>query len=264
MRRDSGNPWLPHRTFREGASLRLFCFPFAGGAAHVFRPWVTAFPPTIEVCPLQPPGRWTRLKEPPFREMRPMVLSVVDAFQAEFVERPYALFGYSVGALVAFEVAREVRRRGLRAPALLIVGARSAPHLPLPARRLHELGDDALVAGIESLYGALPAAALASPELRALFLGVIRADLEVFERYTYVPEEALDVPLIAMGGVNDPVVDVAGVHAWQRNTNSRFVPHLFPGAHFFAFAESQTAMCETVVRELQNVIESARSNKESL
>src|SRR5262245_41626934 len=132
------DPWLPFRRPSPSARLRLYCFPFAGGGASIFRLWPDALPASVEVCSVQPPGRETRFREAPFARMAPLVAVLADVLLPE-LERPYALFGHSMGALIAFELAREQRRRRARPPEQLIVSGRGAPHLPARLTPLHNL-----------------------------------------------------------------------------------------------------------------------------
>ena len=129
--RPSGNPadrWLAYREVKPHARLRIFCFPYAGGGASIFRGWTALLPADLEVCPVQLPGREGRLREAPFTHMEPMVNALVDALQPYF-DLPFVLFGHSMGAAIAFELTRELRRRGRPQPLHLFAAGRRAPHL---------------------------------------------------------------------------------------------------------------------------------------
>lgn len=214
------------------ARLRLFCFPSAGSGVSLLHSWFKDMPLDYEVCAIQPPGREDRHLEQPFRRMAPLVAMAADALEP-VLDRPYALFGHSLGALTAFEVARELRRRGLPAPARLFVSSRMAPQLAPRFSPIHHLPENEFVEQLALRYGPIPPVILADPELMALFFPVLRADIEVLETYSYRPEDPLDTAISVLGGASDPMLDDAGLHAWAEQTSSTATVRIFPGDHFF-------------------------------
>lgn len=223
--------WLVRVRPRPEAALRLFCFPHAGGAASSYFHWPAALA-GVDVAAVQPPGREGRLAEPPIADMPVLLDRLVAAIEPR-LDRPFLFFGHSMGALVALEAARELRRRGLPAPARLYVSGRRSPTVPSDEAPLHALPDDELVAELNHRFGGLPAAILAEPELMALFLPVIRADLTVLERHAFRPEAPLDVPITALGGDDDRRAGIEGLEAWRALTSAGFAMRRFPGGHFY-------------------------------
>lgn len=219
-----GRPTSPGR-------LRLFCFPYAGGAASSFSRWSDALPPTVQVCPVELPGRGRRQKEPPFTELGPLVRTEVRGI-LPYLDQPFAFFGHSMGALIGFEFARELRRTYGLSPAHLFVSAHRAPQLPAPDRSTRTLADGELVARLRSLNGTSEDV-LAHRELLGLVLPILRADFAVCESYTYSPEAALDCPISSFGGLKDPTASQEELEAWREQTNASFSLQMLSGDHFF-------------------------------
>jgi medium-chain acyl-[acyl-carrier-protein] hydrolase len=217
------------------ASLRLFCFAHAGAGASAYRAWVAPLARAgVAVCPIQLPGRETRFGEPAHARLEPLLDALVPQLEP-FLDRPFALFGHSMGALVAFGLARALRAAGGPLPVHLGVSGRIAPQLRDRRRRLHDLPDHELLAELRAL-GGIPAAALELGELLALTLPVLRADLALNESYRHVDGERLPLPITAFGGDADPKVDAEELRAWEHQTSARFRMRLLPGGHFFVNA----------------------------
>lgn len=225
------NKWLAaHRPVRDPA-LRLFCFPFAGGGALVFREWSGDVPPEVEVCAVQLPGREGRFRERPYVRLTDLVHDLADAF-APSSDVPYVFFGHSMGALVAFELARELRRRHQPGPELLMVSGHRAPHRPDPDPPIHDLPEHDFLQEIRKLNGT-PDAVLDNKELLELLIPVLRADFEVCETFEYVEEQPLACPIAAFGGTEDTDVPRDDIAAWSHETTGSFSLQMFPGDHFY-------------------------------
>jgi medium-chain acyl-[acyl-carrier-protein] hydrolase len=214
------------------ARLRLFCFPNAGGGIAALYSWFRRLPPEIQLCPVQLPGRENRRAEAPFTRIGTLVNALADVMPPE-MDRPFAFLGHSLGTLVAFELARELRSRGRPGPLRLIVSARRAPQVSDPSPHIHQLSDAHFLAALRGHHGAMPDAILADPELLKIFLPALRADMEMLETYIHTPEAPLACPISAFGGLDDPTVTRADLAAWQDCTSSAFVLRMFPGGHFF-------------------------------
>lgn len=224
--------WIHNWRVDPSAACRLFCFPYAGGNANVYRPWQEPLARVgIEVCPLELPGRLARLREPGFSVLEPLVEQLAEVL-APALSRPFAFVGYSMGALIAFELTRYLRRHRMPGPVRLLVAARPAPQLPSRGRALHELSDQALLAEIGAAYGALPEPVLADATFRAIVVEVIRNDLRLLHGYSYREETPLECPIVALGGNADPTVSIDELGAWQAQTEN-FRMELFEGGHFF-------------------------------
>lgn len=216
----------------DRAWARLFCLPFGGGGAAIFREWPRDLWPEIEVWHVQLPGREARHREPLLTRMDALVEPLAEAMLPA-LDRPYAIFGHSMGALVGFELARLLRRTGAPHPIQLFSSARRAPHVSDPRPPLHALPDDDLVAQLTQRYNGMPRAVLESPELLRMFVPVIRADLMLTETYVYTPEEPLVCPISAFGGLDDGAVTRDDLAAWGDQTRTSFTLRMLPGGHFF-------------------------------
>lgn len=227
-----GSGWILRPRLRSGTRLRLFCLPYAGGAASIYRPWLDALPPEVDLCPLQLPGRGSRFREAPFRRAVDLVPVAADALRPQ-LDMPFALFGHSMGALLAFELTRELRRRGWPAPVLLAVSGRRAPQRPDPDPPVAHLPDRDFVNEMRARYDGIPGEVLADQELLSLVLPVLRADVLVLETHAYSDEPPLDCPISCFGGEQDRQVRIEDLEAWQEQTRGPFMLRTFPGSHFF-------------------------------
>jgi surfactin synthase thioesterase subunit len=222
--------WIAAFQPRPSARVRLLCFPHAGAGPSAFRRWSGLLPPEIDPCLLQLPGRENRLTETPFTELPPLLGALLDALEP-MMRPPYALFGCSMGALVAFELARALRAAGRALPCHLFVAARQAPQLPSSPTPMDTLTDAELLEEIRTLNGT-PQEILAHQELMRLILPTLRADLGVCERYRYEHQQALNCPISAFAALDDSGALPEAVSAWRMQTTSRFQLHLVDGGHF--------------------------------
>jgi medium-chain acyl-[acyl-carrier-protein] hydrolase len=232
------NPWIVCSHPRPQAKLRLFCFHYAGGGTLSFRGWSNHLPPTIEVCCIQLPGREQRLADPPFTRLEPLLQALVPAILPT-LNQPFAFFGHSMGALIAFELARSLHHTHNNVPQHLFASGYRAPQLPNPDPPIHTLPDAAFINELRRLNGT-PEAVLANRELMELLLPTLRADFALIETYTHRDEPALTCPITVFGGLSDPEVSQEELVAWQQHTQVAFSLQMFPGDHFFLHsAQSQ-------------------------
>jgi medium-chain acyl-[acyl-carrier-protein] hydrolase len=222
------NPWLFRPRPVRDPALRLFLFPHAGRGASIFRLWPEYLPPDVEVCAVELPGREQRLRDRPYTRMEPLV-AALEQHLTPYLDVPFALFGHSFGASVAFELARKLRHERLRR---LFVSARRAPREPGDGVTVHALPDAQLVARILKM-GGTPSGVLDDPELRALFAQIIRADFSVMETNVYRPQQLLDVPITALCGTADSHASREQVASWRHETSAEFDLHVVEGGHFF-------------------------------
>lgn len=209
--------------------LPLYCFPYGGAGASAYRGWGEELPAWIDVRPIQFPGRENRFREPLYTRLEPLVAEMAGRVETG---EPYALFGHSLGALVAFELVRTLRREGRPAPLLLVLSGFGAPHTLRDRPRVAHLAPDAFWEVVAAHYDVTPEV-MAEPLLRELAYPVLRADLEIVETYVYRPEPPLDLPLVAWGGVGDPEETEEQVAAWKEYSRQPVEVRTFPGGHFF-------------------------------
>lgn len=224
--------WLGLPRKSAPAVPSLLCFPYAGAGAVVFRPWQRLLEPAAAVVPVFLPGREQRLGEAPIDDLGTLVALLAEVVAAG-VEPPFAFFGHSFGALLAFELTRELRRRGLPLPCCLFASGRPAPSTPILSPPLHLLPDQAFVAGVSRRFGGIPGAILAEPDLLALFVPALRADLKISECYRYQREAPLPFPIFALGGRDDERVSRELLEPWADETVSPAPVELLDGGHFF-------------------------------
>jgi medium-chain acyl-[acyl-carrier-protein] hydrolase len=216
----------------DRATVRIFCLPFGGGGAAIFREWPRDLWPEIEVWHVQLPGREARHREPALTRMDALVEPLAAAMLPH-LDRPYAIFGHSMGALIGFELARLLRRQAAPDPLHLFISARRAPHVTDRSPPLHTLADADLVAQLTQRYNGMPRAVLESAELLRMFIPIVRADLTMTETYVYAPEEPLLCPISAFGGHDDDAVTRDDLAAWGDQTRGSFTLRMVPGGHFF-------------------------------
>ncbi|MCF6524506.1 thioesterase II family protein [Streptomyces sp. JJ36] len=235
--------WVLRPGPRTDPPLRLLCVPYAGGGPAAFQGWNELLPDAVEPWLLRLPGREARFREEPHTEVSRLVKEAA-AVLGPALDGPYALFGHSLGALLAFELARELRRGYGREPVHLSVSARAAPHLPLRHAVVHRLPDDLLLEALDRRFQAIPPALRDDPQLRALYLPVLRADVTLLETYAHTEEPPLSCPVTAYGGTDDPEFGPGELEAWRRHTSAGFRVRSFPGGHFFLNTERAALTAE--------------------
>ena len=218
-------------SFPKEARTTIFCFPFAGGGASFYRGWNALAPPSIAFAPVQLPGREERFTEPCFDRMSALVAASADAL-VPHLRSPYALFGHSMGGMIAYELALELMRRNALMPVHLFVSATPAPHLSATIPVIYDLPHDLFLEEVRRYHG-LPEEVLQSAELVELLLPRLRADLAVTGTYRYSDRPPLTIPITAFGGSYDDIVTPATMDAWREHTVTEFRHATFPGGHFF-------------------------------
>jgi medium-chain acyl-[acyl-carrier-protein] hydrolase len=222
------NPWVSLFANPPHAKVRLFCFPYAGAGASAYFRWSRDLAPSIAVHAIQLPGREGRLSEPLLSDAGEMVRAIVAAIEP-LLDRPYAFFGHSMGTVLAFEAARQLRSRP---PLRLFVAGRGAPHIEHGETPLHRLPDAAFLAETVRRYDGIPPAILAEPDLVKLFTPILRADLKAIETYRYADGPRLSCGITALHGMEDRGKPEE-MRAWITHTDGQFDYREIPGGHFF-------------------------------
>jgi len=227
---------------------RLFCFPYAGGGVSVFHPWSARLAQVgISVLGVQPAGREDRLLEPAFTDMAeltaPLVVELVP-----YLDRPYAFFGHSMGALIAWEVTHALRDKGMRLPEHVFLSARHGPQRRARAdgfTGLERVTDAELTDHLRQL-NQTPEEILSNAQFMRYILPTVRADFTLVNQYVYQHDEPLDCATTVFGGVDDPYVPAEQLHDWAEFTRGPFSVQMFPGGHFF-LTEQMDALLDSIV-----------------
>lgn len=245
-------PWLPMTRPGGDGRARVFCFPYSGGSASVFAAWRDVLGPAVEVCPVELPGRGRRMHEPAFTAMEPLV-EAASAALLPWLDRPFAVFGHSLGALVGFEVARRITREHGISPLHLFASGHVAPQVAQRDEPLHDLPEPRFVERLRALNGT-PAEVLDNAELRAIILPILRADFAICDAYAFAPGAPLSCGISAYGGLQDAEVPRAELDAWREQTSGAFALRMFPGDHFFLNSARQTVLW-ALGSDLQRLLE---------
>lgn len=238
--------WFCHAKAEAIEAHTLFCFPFAGGGAAVWHPWATNLEGAANVVGVRLPGRESLVNVPPLDSIDKMVEEIGKRLTIP-EGQSFSFFGHGMGALLAFELVRYLRRAGQPLPSGLIVCASRAPFLPDRMSKVGDLPDRDFVQAIEDRFGAIPSELQEHPELIELLLPAFRADVRACESYQYVNEPPLDIPILALGAAQDALVGLNEVRAWRALTATRFEVGFFSGKHFFVQLAA-TAVCRRIAR----------------
>lgn len=248
-----GSSWIASFSPNPHAETSLFCFPYAGGNPSIYRDWHRYLPSSLEVCPIQLPGHGARMEEKPFFEIKPLINELANFFTDFSFQKKSIFFGHSLGALIAFELVREIKKRGGVEPSLFIASSCSAPHWPMvKTNDFSTLPDASLIEYLRQL-GGTPEEVLKDTALMKLFLPMIRADLKLTETYLYEEGELLSCPILACGGEHDSRVSLESLKAWDKQTSSTFKMQIFSGDHFYLHS-SKEALLRKISEEIQSVI----------
>lgn len=242
---DHSARWLRGYRAVTDPRVRLVCLPHAGGTANFFHPWAAQLPAWIDHRAVCYPGRQDRLGEPCVTDMDTLADEVTRAL-APLLDRPLALFGHSMGAAVAYEVALRLERDHATRPVRLFVSGRPAPHLA-KVTNLAEHSDDDLVREIRAL-GEVDQGVLDDPDLRELILPPLRADYRLIDAYRPVEPPRTATPIVSYVGISDPGCSVPAARAWSELTTGGFDFRVFPGDHFYLLPAANELINDIVGR----------------
>jgi medium-chain acyl-[acyl-carrier-protein] hydrolase len=237
MSKASVNPWFVRQPARPECRVRLFCFPHAGGNAWVFRQWSKWLPASVEVCSIQLPGRANRIREPAIADLAAVLDWLTLAITPE-LDRPWAMFGHSLGSLIAFELARRFRKQLKAEPVHLFVSGHNAPHLANRPEVVSGQDDSQFTETLRRLKYT-PEPLLRDPAWRGLMIPTLRADFSLYEQYVYRDEPPLGCPITVLAGKDDSFTNHEGAQAWGRQTCGPLDVTWYPGDHFFVMTHEQ-------------------------
>jgi medium-chain acyl-[acyl-carrier-protein] hydrolase len=244
-----GLPWLPRVRSKGDSKLRLFCFPYAGGATYSYSSWDSLLPQEIEVCPVELPGRAGRMREPAARNIRSLVKSMGAALLPG-MDRPFAFYGHSMGALISFELARELRRSHQLQPVHMFVSSCLPPHSPRRREKVtYNLPEPQFIEELRRFNGIPSEVQEHSEELMQLTMPLLRADFEACQTYEYIAEPMLECPLTVVGGLEDKGLSRSDLEEWRGHTTSACTVRMVSGDHLF-INTSQTWILRLLAEEL--------------
>ena len=243
--------WAPYRSEDATIQLRIFGFPHAAGNALSYRSWRKHMPPEIDFCPVELPGHGQRFDEMPFTDLGALT-TALQVVLRPLMTVPFAFFGHSTGACVAFEAARVLHAADGRSATHLFVSGRAAPGYAIGARPIRSLSDQELAAALIG-YGGTPAAVIDRKELMAALVSTLRADLELVESLRLAAGIRLSCPIIVFGGADD-TIDSASLQAWNEFTATTFRVRMFPGGHFYF-----SGTCETLIDEIVDEVRRSKT-----
>jgi medium-chain acyl-[acyl-carrier-protein] hydrolase len=240
--------WVPFRNEGTVIRCRVFLFPHAGGTAAFYRLLRRFMPPEIDLCPLELPGRATRLEERPLTSMSSLIEHLRHTLQP-LMEVPFGFFGHSVGACMAYEAARQLRSVDGRTAMHLFVSGRGSPDLALAEPSVKHLCSDHDLVAVLSRFGGTPAAVMQRFELVEALLPALRADLELVERYAVDRPHRIPCPISAFGGADD-VFHSASLQSWRDFADARFRICILPGGHFY-FLSAAEVLAKELTQDLR-------------
>lgn len=227
--------WVRRSHPAPNSRVRLVCLPHAGGSASFYFPMSRALAPAVEVLAIQYPGRQDRRHEPNIPSLPHLADQIFEAVR-RLDDRPLALFGHSMGAVLAYEVALRMQDAGLPSPVRLFTSGRRAPSCERE-ERIHMESDDQMIAELRKLSGT-SSAMLTDPELLEMIMPAIRSDYRAVETYRHVPGRKVDCPVTVITGDADPRVSVDEAAAWEDHTTGPTDLHVLPGGHFYLVDQS--------------------------
>ncbi|MCA9128201.1 MAG: thioesterase [Planctomycetales bacterium] len=247
MYTDSQDPFFRYPTQDPPQGHRIFCFPHGGsGSSHYFA-WSRFYPGKLAILPVFLPGRDHRLRERPYEAFSDLLDDLVPSMRTVVDERPYSLYGHSMGCAIAFEVARALSEDG-HSPSRLIVSGSVAPNLREPIAGLSVLPDDEFIKEITRRYQGIPPEVLQHAELMEILIPLLRADVKLMESYQFAPGAALSCPIHCFGGLDDSSVPKESLEPWKLHTEGTFQLEMLPGNHFFHLQHAKsildTAFCQ--------------------
>ncbi|MGA9770099.1 MAG: thioesterase domain-containing protein [Blastocatellia bacterium] len=243
--------WFQYFKRNPRAKLRLFCFPYAGKGALVYKSWASQLPAEVEIYPVELPGRGQRFKEPLYTDIGTLVADMAPAI-IPLLDLPFVFFGHSLGSIVSFELAHRIRNELHKEPVHMFVSGRRAPQIPRKETQTYNLPDEEFIEELKRLNGT-PPEVLQHPELMQLMMVTLRADFQISETYKRSNDSTLTCPMTAFGGLEDSAVPAEQIEAWRHETTGPFKSYMLPGDHFFLHSAESTLL-QIISRQLHRLL----------
>lgn len=238
----TGSAWIRNFHPAPDAATRLVCFPHAGGSAPFYFPVSRTLSPEIDVLAIQYPGRQDRRTEPLIDDVRLLADAIVEELKNGWLDKPVTLFGHSLGASIAFEVALRLEAQGI-VPRGLFASGRRAPSMHRENEVVHKSSDDGLINTLKKMSGT-DAAILGDEEVLRMSIPAIRSDCKAAETYRYAEGPKLKTPILVLTGNTDPEVTLDEARGWASHTRGEFSLQVFTGGHFYLNEHAPTVMAE--------------------
>ena len=257
----SESKWFVRPNNKPDSELRLFCFPYAGGSAATFIPWENNLPSWVELIAIQPPGRSSRMFESPFNDMNLLVEDLLAPF-SELLDKPYILFGHSLGSRVAYELVKLCQLRELPLPRHFIASGSRAPFIPCREKPIYDLPEDDFLRELRSLNGT-PKEILDNQELMSLLLPLLRADFQIADEYCAV-KSLIDTTITVLSGVSDTDIKQEDLESWGELFRKIDSVNILPGGHFFVESNATAVLkiVNTIIRKEFDLLAKLQGRKE--
>ncbi|WP_205514655.1 thioesterase II family protein [Longitalea arenae] len=229
--------------------VKLFCFPYAGGSAVLYNSWKNLLDPAILLRPIELAGRGSRIAEPFYANIPEMITDVYNQIRPEIQNGPYAFFGHSMGAMIAYKLAHLLRRLGSPEPACVMFSGRSAPHIMRDERKNYALMEDEVFQKEVLELGGTPAELFMYPELVNYYMPLLRNDFMLAEETPMTEDiEPFNFNITILFGAEEDL-NWEQRTGWQAHTNKKCNIHVLNGGHFFihtAMKEVTTIINDTI------------------
>lgn len=250
-------PWLVFFNRKPNAVARLFCFHYGGGSASAFRQWEDYLPSSVELAAIQLPGRESRFNEPYERQIVSLSGNLINLISG-YLDKPYVVFGHSLGAIVGYEWIRALKASRLPQPELFIPSGMPAPKYVEDEVPIGNLPENEFVETLSKNYGETLANLLKQQKIRDVFIPQLRADFQLLENYRFKSGEVFDCPIFSLAGIDEKNISEEKMLDWSRCTTAQLITKRFPGGHFFIHS-AQEEVLQTIANKLDSVVKKLES-----
>ncbi|NQY65012.1 MAG: thioesterase [Alteromonadaceae bacterium] len=238
------NKWFVIPKPNANADIRLICFPYAGGSPSTFISWAKDLPDNVELVIVQAPGRGARMFEPAYSDMNILISDLMKIFP-RLLNKPYVLFGHSLGSRIAFELMNQLKMLNFPQPKHFIASGSKGPHIKSDKKPTYHLPQDEFITELKELSGT-PEGVLENKELMEIFLPLLRADFEIAHKYCYAGKTIFNCPISVLGGDNDEDISLLQLNCWDELFTTTADVHLVPGNHFFIDSNKEMVLEKVV------------------